>query len=223
MGTLTMAAIRITAVLALAGLAQCSLPRLDVYYESLCPYSRQFIREEVFPAYSTLADYFDVFFIAYGNSDTTGDMESGFSIQCQHGERECVGNVVQACTVKYQPDMWSQVYLMNCMAAAGQPEIAGPACFQELGIDYDPVQACAESQEGQDLHYMNGEIHHSLSPSAYGVPWPTWDGVGGDPIIDEMDTLGLVGYLCKYFYQQNLPGEVCQGKLRGKKGITIKN
>merc|ERR1712179_839254 len=83
MGTLTMAAIRITAVLALAGLAQCSLPRLDVYYESLCPYSRQFIREEVYPAYNALAEYFDVFFIAYGNADTNGDLESGFTIACQ--------------------------------------------------------------------------------------------------------------------------------------------
>ena len=51
------------------GLSKCSLPRLDVYYESLCPYSRQFIREEVFPAYTALQQYFDVFFIAYGNAD----------------------------------------------------------------------------------------------------------------------------------------------------------
>merc|ERR1712072_123484 len=99
------------------------------------------------------AEYFDVFFIAYGNADTTGDLETGFTISCQHGERECVGNVVQACTVKYQPDMWNQVYLMNCMSAAGRPETAGRACFEELGLDYDPVQACAESQEGQELHF----------------------------------------------------------------------
>merc|ERR1711887_234656 len=122
MGTLTMAAIRVIAVLALAGLAQCSLPRLDVYYESLCPYSRQFIREEVFPAYQDLSDYFDVFFVAYGNAETTGSLESGFSISCQHGQRECEGNEVQACTVKYVEDMWKQVYLLNCMSSASRPE-----------------------------------------------------------------------------------------------------
>merc|ERR1711892_1448560 len=122
-----MSALKLLTVLIIAGVAQAALPRLDVYYESLCPYSRQFIREEVFPAYGALSDYFDVFFIAYGNADTTGDMESGFSIECQHGERECVGNVVQACTVKYQPDMRTQVYLMNCMAAAGRPEEPGGA------------------------------------------------------------------------------------------------
>merc|ERR1711892_1329757 len=104
-----MSALKLLTVLIVAGVAEAALPRLDVYYESLCPYSRQFIREEVFPAYLAVSDYFDVFFIAYGNADTTGDIESGFSIECQHGERECVGNVVQACTVKYQPDMWTQV------------------------------------------------------------------------------------------------------------------
>merc|ERR1719427_1670214 len=58
-------------------------PNLGVYYESLCPYSRQFIREEVWPAYQVLADYFDVYFVAYGNAKTTGSLESGFSIECQ--------------------------------------------------------------------------------------------------------------------------------------------
>ena len=55
------------------------------------------------------------------------------------------------------------------------------------------------------------------------MPWPTWDGVGGDDVINEMDTLGLVGYLCKYFYDGNLPDGRCQGKLEGTKGISLKN
>merc|ERR1739838_232907 len=96
---LKMAALKVVAVLLLA-VASNAKPNLGVYYESLCPYSRQFIREEVWPAYQVLAEYFDVEFVAYGNARTTGSMESGFSIECQHGEQECVGNVVQACTVK---------------------------------------------------------------------------------------------------------------------------
>ena len=43
-------------------------PELAVYYESLCPYSRDFIRQEVFPAYQTASEYMDVRFIAYGNA-----------------------------------------------------------------------------------------------------------------------------------------------------------
>ena len=50
------------------------------------------------------------------------------------------------------------------MSDARQPETAGPVCFEELGLDYAPVEACAAGQEGQELHYRNGEIHHSLEP-----------------------------------------------------------
>ena len=59
--------------------------------------------------------------------------------------------------------------------------------------------------------------------SAWGVPWPTWDGVGGDELMDEMDMLGLVGYLCKHYYDDDLPEGVCQGKLEGKMGMTTKH
>merc|ERR1712215_608740 len=102
---LRMASLHLLAGLILVFVAVSSTkPNLGVYYESLCPYSRQFIREEVWPAYQDLADYFDVYFVAYGNAKTTGSLESGFSIECQHGQRECEGNEVQACTVKYVED-----------------------------------------------------------------------------------------------------------------------
>merc|ERR1712058_181150 len=80
----------------LAGLGLCQeKPLLSVYYESLCPYSRQFIREEVWPTYELMGEYFDVEFIAYGNARTTGSPgDEDFAITCQHGPRcarECVG------------------------------------------------------------------------------------------------------------------------------------
>ena len=45
-----------------------SKPTLGLYYESLDPYSRQFIREEVWPVYQQLGDNFDVKFVAYWNA-----------------------------------------------------------------------------------------------------------------------------------------------------------
>ena len=83
------------------------------------------------------------------------------------------------------------------------------------------------------------------SCSVWGVPWPLWDGVGGDEVrvhplsfhhpfpsiaplppsppsflqplpsftyhqvMEETDALGVVGYLCKYYYDNSLPGGVC--------------
>merc|ERR1719228_1423521 len=199
-------------LLPLLGLAQ-AMPELAVYYESLCPYSRDFITQDLFPAYQAVGEFLNVRFIAYGNAQTSGNEVDGYTIECQHGERECYGNVVQACTVHYVTDEASQVYLMNCMAAAYKPDEAGPTCFLELQLDFAPVQACVEGPEGLSLHMMNGEEHNSLSPPAPGVPWPTWDGVGGEEVADETDRLGVVGYLCQYYYNNNLPGGVCDKKM----------
>ena len=46
-----------------------SKPTLGLYYESLDPYSRKFIREEVWPVFQQMGDDFDVKFVAYGNAE----------------------------------------------------------------------------------------------------------------------------------------------------------
>ena len=149
---------------------------------------------------------------------------------------------------------------MNCMAAAGRPEEAGAACFEEVGLDYEPVQVrilslkwfnkqtliptltvglCRKSgRSGSALpEWRNPQCpqpwvrmqdrkktrDHDLLTRAYGVPWPTWDGVGGDEVIEEVDVLGIVGYLCKYYYDGDLPGGVCEGGRKDKMGLTYKN
>jgi len=105
--------------------------------------------------------------------------------------------------------MMMQVELLNCMSAASKPEEAGPECFAQFGVDWAPVQACIDGPEGAEIHAKNGEIQNNLEPSVWGVPWPLWDGVGGDEVINETDRLGVIGYLCQYYYSGNLPGDVC--------------
>ncbi len=82
-------------------------------------------------------------------------------------------------------------------------------CLICLCIHWYICQACADGPEGLDLHVKNGEEHNSLTPSAWGVPWPTWNGEGGDSVIDDTDRLGVIGYLCQNFYDNNLPGGIC--------------
>merc|ERR1719309_24093 len=197
-------------------LTSAKTPLLSVYYESLCPYCRDFIQNQVFPAYSSAAEYFDVEFFAYGGARTHGTQEDGYTFECQHGPRECEGNIVQGCTVHHVTDMFQQVYLLNCMSSASQPELAGPDCFAELGLDFAPVEECVNGPEGSEIHAKNGEIQDALVPRVYGVPWPTWDGVGGDEVINDMDTLGVIGYLCKHYYNDDLPGGACQKQFVGE-------
>ena len=42
-------------------------------------------------------------FVAYGNADTI-DVDGGYEFRWQHGEDECYGNFVQACTEAHAPD-----------------------------------------------------------------------------------------------------------------------
>jgi hypothetical protein len=57
-----------------------------------------------------------------------------------------------------------KIYLLNCMASDSSPDKAGPGCFSQLGLDYSSVQSCAEGEEGQRLHFQNGEEHNGLNP-----------------------------------------------------------
>lgn len=57
-----------------------SKPTLGLYYESLDPYSRQFIREEVWPVYQQLGDNFDVKFVAYGNAVVCSQVKTSLII-----------------------------------------------------------------------------------------------------------------------------------------------
>jgi len=182
--------------------ASATKPELAVYYESMCKGCRDFIHLVLHPAYPKISQYLDVRFIAYGNAETVGD-----HIECQHGEEECQANVVQACTVHYIKDTAMQVNLLSCMAAADRPVQAGPECFKQFHLDFKQVQKCSDGPEGQKLHLKNGEDQHSLKPYPDYMPYHTWNGKGGDHISDEMDRLGVIGYLCEYFYNNEL--DVC--------------
>ena len=104
--------------------------------------------------------------------------------------------------------------------------------FINLGLCREPGGTRSSLPEWRNAQFSYSRVrsnikhlYHSTTHSyrAWGVPWPTWDGVGGDEVIEEMDVLGIVGYLCKYYYDGNLPDGVCQGMVQGQKGMTAKN
>ena len=42
--------------------------QVQVYYETLCPYSIDFINQQLYPTYQNLGQYLDIEFIPYGNA-----------------------------------------------------------------------------------------------------------------------------------------------------------
>merc|ERR1711894_623546 len=73
---------------------------IEIYYESLCPYSRQYIIDQLYPTYnSDLGKYLDVelFPIALHYAP---DGSGGWNFECQHGNyegvKECYSSVYGA-------------------------------------------------------------------------------------------------------------------------------
>merc|ERR1712038_1239265 len=118
-----MAALRVLLLVAPGSLLAL---QMDLYYESLCPDSTRFISNQIPEMYAALSQEVSINFVPYGFASTTEDENGELHFKCQHGERECAGNIVQACSLyltKDRPD--DQVALITCMMSAEAPDTAG--------------------------------------------------------------------------------------------------
>ncbi|XP_056639493.1 GILT-like protein 1 [Diorhabda sublineata] len=78
---------------------QDHLVNVSVYYESLCPDSRKFFTQQLYPSLRNLSSYVNLTLVPYGKSTSTFDI-TDWQFQCHHGEIECYGNKIQACALK---------------------------------------------------------------------------------------------------------------------------
>jgi len=189
-------------LLCLASLSSAQLS-LDIYYESLCPDSTRFISQQLGPMYEALGSDVNVNFNPYGFAETT-EVDGGYEFECQHGADECYGNIVQACTLAHTEDRDTQVGLIVCMMSSPNPSTAGPDCFQQMSLDYQPILDCIESGEGDELHAKYGEIQNSLDPRPNNVPWSNFNGEHGLEYW-ELEEYGLTQYLCDVFALPSCP------------------
>jgi interferon gamma-inducible protein 30 len=66
-----------------------------LYYETLCPDCRQFIKTQVSRAFQSIADIMNISFVPYGNAREIYRPETKlYQFYCQHGSDECYGNLI---------------------------------------------------------------------------------------------------------------------------------
>ncbi|XP_070563047.1 gamma-interferon-inducible lysosomal thiol reductase-like [Ptychodera flava] len=168
--------------------------QVTLYFESLCPGCRSFIKSQLYPTWQTIPSIINVTLVPYGNAheQKVGDH---WEYQCQHGENECIGNFIETCLLHYN-DMKVAFPVLACMEASGQPydPATGQQCASQYGVDFSQVLKCSNSTLGNTLEHQMALKTEALDPPHTYVPWVTVNGVHTEQIQQEAtsDLLKLV-------------------------------
>lgn len=84
---------------------------MKVYYEALCPDSRK-LMADLGREYPQFKKYVKLDFVPFGRAESL-DAE-GNEFKCHHGPKECVGNKVHACGIKYLTSQDAQQQFAVC-------------------------------------------------------------------------------------------------------------
>jgi len=155
---------------------------IALYYETLCPGCRQFIKEQLTYALTKVSDIMDVDLVPYGNARETQSGDS-WIFHCQHGQVECEGNMIETCAMYALKDFKSYFPLIQCIEEADiSSGVEDPArkCAQQLEVDYAPIDVCAKGKLGNSLQHLLA-LKTEKQQQQY-VPWITLNGVHTEDI-----------------------------------------
>lgn len=199
----------------LASPATKARAKLEIHYETLCPYCTQLISESLKTIWKDeeFRERIDVALFPAGNMNAIPaaevsegykffhadlvEKDLGYVFQCQHGETECFGNMVQACIMKVESEPKDYLPILFCMeAGAGEGdslEKVAFECMKEQDIDVDEVLHCTQTAEANEMMFQISNYSNSLDPQRQYVPWVTIDGQHAA----EADEGDLLGPLCR--------------------------
>merc|ERR1719500_1187964 len=125
---------------------------VELYYESFCPGCRAFITTMLFPTFQKLQDtgIMKVGLFPFGNARETQLPDGTWKFECQHGARECKGNLLEACILRHLDyDLSSYLPVISCMEGADDPVESALGCVRDLSkLDFQVVSKCASGAEG---------------------------------------------------------------------------
>jgi len=172
---------------------------VELYYESLCPGCRAFVTGSLYAAYTLLQDtgIMKIAMYPYGNAHQSQNPDGSWSFECQHGENECLGNLLEVCVMAHTDwDFNHYLPIISCMEGADNPVEAAKGCITDLSsLPYQVVKTCASGPQGNSLMHSLGNKTESLDPPHEYVPWVVVDGEHTEDM--EKQAMGdLVGLVC---------------------------
>jgi len=173
--------------------------KLSLYFESLCPYCKRFITEQLGPNFEAFEKYMEVHLNPFGNARE----RHGRRFECQHGSAECKGSIIEGCLIsKMNGTSQSPVPTIACIEASDPSDpMTTQKCMQDTNVadpSFDDVKTCGEGSEGKELFHLFGQETKNLEPPHQYVPWITFNDKWDEDIQNEA-TINLKATLCRHF------------------------
>lgn len=179
-----------------------------VFYEALCPDSKNFVLKQLQPTFSRAPNLIDIQFVPYGKATTSTKSDGSLAFDCQHGPIECEANIIHACVIEAVHDAKVRLEMVACMIRENMiPKDAFYRCAKEHGVEIESIQKCYDSPHGAELLKLHGEATHALRPSVSFIPTVTLDGQQGRQASVLKD---LFGEVCKVASGRGPKPTVCE-------------
>ncbi|CAH0592397.1 unnamed protein product [Chrysodeixis includens] len=176
---------------------------IKVYYETLCPYSMIFFSSQLKPAVARLGSHLDVHLIPYGHAKTYA-VQDTYRFDCQHGQPECYGNLIQACAIHVLDNTTQTVNFNTCLMRTFLRNTdhrhlvsAFYWCGYVENANVIEMKKCITSKYGIDLLKEHGDETHALQLSY--VPYVLIDGSGD---YQDQASSDLIGTVCRLLHPQ---------------------
>ncbi|XP_054275606.1 gamma-interferon-inducible lysosomal thiol reductase-like [Macrosteles quadrilineatus] len=140
--------------------------KLTVFYESYCPYSIEFIVNQLYKTWNEFKDNIRLDLVPFGNAKQTYENDH-FVFTCQHGPKECVGNILHACaiyqacgsrgTLKCPVDQLSKaINYIDCVMQQNDQRTASNKCARKANLQPSSINKCAKDSVGNNLESAYG-------------------------------------------------------------------
>lgn len=153
---------------------------ITLYFESLCPFCKQFITDQLYPTWKLLkpTGIMVIDMIPYGNAEEVEVSSGVYNYTCQHGPAECTGNYIENCIIKHAKNKVDVYFpIIHCMEKTDDPVSAAEKCVTDGNLNWSMVDMCAKGKEGNELMHKSAGVTASLQPPHKYVPWITANGM----------------------------------------------